>query len=176
MLKQILSILLFLNFLILDAQPPIFHKYPVAETGYEVYFPKKPGEFVTAFTTDSLMMYMGNVDFSGIEYDLILKILGDKYKKASKEELEKLLISNLDLLKGTYNVVDTTGYVKGQKLKAFPDVTGIFDNWKDNYGSDIIIKGWVNNNVLVVLVVTGNPLPPYDFQSLFLNRFGFKKN
>jgi len=160
----------------MKAQPPIFHKYPVAETGYEVYFPKKPGEFVTAQTTDSLLMYMGNVDFSGIEYDLILNVLSDKYKKASKDELEKLLVLKLNLLKGTYNVVDTTGYERGQKLKAFPWVNGIMDTWKDNYGSDIIIKGWVDNKVIAVLVVTGNPLPPYDFQSLFLNRFVFLKN
>jgi len=172
---SLLILIIIIGSNLLKAQAPIFHKYPIAETGYAVYFPKNPGNFEVTYSKDSLLMYLGNVEFDNIGYDMILTLLNDTYANTSKEELEKLLVTNLDFLKGIYNVSDTTGYVRGQKIKTYPNVTGILDSWKDKYGSDIIIKGWVNNKVLVVLVVSGKPLPPYDFQTLFLNRFVFGK-
>lgn len=174
MIKFIITILFAGFFLASAAQDvPRFAKYAIAASGCHCYFPADPGSFDIQKSDDGLNMYVGEVNSGGAYYSIILVDLGDTYANAGKTELESLMTSYLDFLKGQLSITEAAGYGLGHTMESNVDAAGVIDFWEDADGTDYDVKAWCDSHFLAVLMVYSKEEINYNYKSLFLNGFRF---
>lgn len=152
-----------------------FKSYPIHETGYAALFPDDPGAAEVSLSNNELVVYTMEATGSNHRYGLQLVMLEDNFINSSKETLEELLMSYMQLLKLSYDVTSGIGYIKGQKHPSNADATGILDFWEDERGSQWAVKGWVDNQALAVLYVYTPEPEGMAVPHEFLDGFEFKK-
>ncbi|HBS88727.1 MAG: hypothetical protein A2W91_18975 [Bacteroidetes bacterium GWF2_38_335] len=172
--KFLLTLLLIGTVVVSMAQDvPRFAKYPVSTSGCYAYFPADPGSFELQKSEDSLNMYIGEVNFGGAFYSMILVDLGNAFAESGKEELDGLLTQYLDYLQTQLNITGAAGYGMGHTLESNPNATGVIDFWEDAELYQYDVKAWADNHFLAVLMVYSLEEVNYNYKSMFLNGFRF---
>jgi hypothetical protein len=176
-MKQFITVALVLITSCLLAQESsysTFRKYAVESTGCFVYLPATPGGWKIEQSEDGSDVYTNSVEAEGLIFDIIVVQFGEPLTGAGAEDLETLLISYLDYLKGAFIIKESVGYGKGQQLPGNEAVVGVLDFWKDSEGNPCKIKGWINETHLAVMMVTGTTDPSENgITDVFLNGFRF---
>jgi hypothetical protein len=134
-------------------------KYTISSSGCSAYFFCDPtGTFDIAKTPDSSDVFTCECKNDDISYGTICVRLKDNI--SDLQAAEGVLVSYLDYLKGSLNIVSAAGYGKGHKLKNRDDTRGMIDYWKDKDGLNWKVKGWTNGKyVCVMYVYTKNEVP-----------------
>ena len=174
-LRISLLVLCIFTFLNISGQTLRFAKYQVNQTGYFCYFPKDPGLFEVQVSEDGMNIYLAETEANACKFGLILVIFDGQFKNSSKQDLKDLLTAYMDHLKTTFNISEAVGYGYGHSLESNSDAQGAIDYWKSTSGEEFNIKGWIDQNALAFLYVSGKVLPDYNYIQLFLNGFRFKK-
>lgn len=179
-MKSLLACILLLTGLVSLAQEtvkPSFRKYPVESTGCFLYLLTPPGNWSVEKSEDGSDVYTHSQEVENFSYDVIAVKFADPLTGAVREELEDLLISYLDFLKGQFEVSESIGYGRGHQLPGDETAIGVLDFWKGADGSQTKIKGWINEGFLAVLLVSGTTDPSENaYTDVFLNGFRFSES
>jgi hypothetical protein len=162
-------------FISVTAQTTPFKNYSINNTGYGALFPADPGKADFSMNNSELEEYTMEVSSNGKRYGLQLVLLGTNFLNSEKETLESLLVSYMQLLKLSYDVTSSIGYIREQKHPVNTDANGILDFWEDEHGAQWAVKGWVDNNALAVLYVHTRSAAGMKVPYEFLDGFAFKK-
>ena len=147
-------------------------KYQIGNSGCSTYFFCNPGTFDFAKTPDSSDVYTGDcIGTDSLDYGIICLKLSAGAQTTDLEAAERTLVSYLDYLKTTLNIVSSNGYGKGHRLKNREDTKGVIDYWKDKDGSNWKIKAWTNGKNLGVLYVLSKGELPESKVNIFLDGF-----
>ena len=179
-MKSLLACILLLTGLFSLAQEtvkPSFRKYPVESTGCFLYLLSPPGEWTIEKSEDGSNVYTHSQEVGNFSYEIIAVKFAVPLSGVPRDEQEALLISYLDFLKSQFGVTETIGYGKGQLLPGDETAIGVLDFWKGSNGSQTKLKGWINENYLAVLLVSGNSDPSDNaYTDLYLNGFRFSES
>jgi hypothetical protein len=178
-MKSLLAFILLVSGLVSLAQEtvkPSFRKYPVESTGCFLYLLSPPGKWTLEKSEDGSDVYTHSQDVENFSYEVIAVKFADPLTGATREELEALLISYLDFLKGQFEVSESIGYGKGHQLPGDETAVGVLDFWKGTDGGQTKIKGWINEAFLAVLLVSGTTDPSDNtYTDVYLNGFRFSE-
>jgi hypothetical protein len=144
----LLTAILVFGTLISSAQYGNFRKYQIAQTAHYCYFPADPGTFDEQKSEDGQLIYTGHVVVNNNTFGVITVLLNESFASNTKEELENLLVSYMDYLKGSFNVTGAVGYGHGHTLNSNPDAIGVLDYWENKDGEQLVVKGWVNKKAI----------------------------
>ncbi|NVO01108.1 MAG: hypothetical protein HXX09_00250 [Bacteroidetes bacterium] len=174
MKKVVLNFVLFFSIFALFGQKvPRFQKIPISTSGCYAYFPGTPTNFEFNYSPDSAKIYTGSFDFDGYTYGIVTVKFAQKTGN-DKADLELLLIQYMDYLKTSWEITDAVGYGKGHSLESNPDATGVIDYWKTKDGSQLSVKGWIDNYYIGLLYILGKTeYPNINVVQLFQNGFRF---
>jgi hypothetical protein len=127
-MKKTISIaLFFLSCPLFLLAQDTFRKYPVGESGCHAHFFGDPGQAELTYSLDSSGVYtLESSDEEGSVYSLILI---DLLEPLEESDVEMMLTSYLDFLKGQFNVTSASGYGKGHALPTHRNLEGITDLW-----------------------------------------------
>lgn len=156
-------------------QVPRLEKTPIENSGCFAYLPKsvKPIEFQKSKSEDGADIYTAEVKNGDHVFSIIFVNLG--FTIDNKPQQEELLISYMDHLKESFEIVESAGYGKGHTLKNFPKAVGVLDYWEDEQGEKYVVKSWQNDTYLAVMMLSGAKEYPYfNVQEMFLNGIVFK--
>lgn len=180
-MKKILTIVLCAFTLIIHAQDdtssytaPHFVKKPVSTSGCYAYFPDDVEmEFDLEYSPDSSEVFTGDFYSGGFHYAIIVIKLNN-VEMADSEEKETMIISYLDYLQGTFNIVASAGYGKGHTHIVNTNATGIIDYWEDDEADQWAVKAWADGSTLAVMMIYGpTEYPNFNVQQVYLNGFRF---
>jgi hypothetical protein len=133
-------------------------KYAIGKSGCSAYFFCDPGTFNLDKSEDSSDVYTGECIAAEMTYGIICVKL--KEKMTDMQTGEDVLISYLDYLKKSLNVITAAGYGKGHRLKNNEDTRGVMDYWTDKDSLKWKIKGWTDGKYIAVLYVSNkNDIP-----------------
>ncbi len=144
-----------------------FKKYPIGTSGCSAYFFCNPDKFDLSKSPDSSYVYTGECSAEDVTYGVICVKLKDKIDDL--EACEKMLISYLDYLKGSLNIISAAGYGKGHKLKDRQDTRGVIDYWQDKDKANWKVKGWTDSKYIVVMYAFTTKELPETKVNLFLD-------
>lgn len=157
-----------------DATKTVFKKYAVGQSGCFLYMPGDPGEWKMEKSEDGSEVYTGSVSADGLVFDAIVVSFAEPLTDVSKDDQVAMLISYIDFLKSNFGVESSAGYGKGHKLDGYESASGVIDYWHWADKTQAKIKGWINENSLAVLLVSGSNDPSDSgFTEVFLNGFRF---
>ena len=127
-----------------------FSKYEIGDSGCSAYFFTQPAPAEMSLSEDQSKVYiMESTDEQGNTYSTITVKLSESIDAGSSEEL---LISYMEYLKSSLNVIQSQGYVHGLQLTTHPAAAGIKDYWSDAESNGTVV-GYVDTNFLVVMFV-----------------------
>ena len=145
-------------------------KYQVGNSGCSAYFFCNPGAFALEKSPDSSYVYTAEcVGADSLNYGIICLKFSASATTSDLQTAEDVLISYLDYLKTSLNIVSAAGYGKGHRLKNREDTRGVIDYWKDKDGYKWKIKGWTNGKNLAVLYVYSKGDLPETRVNIFLD-------
>ena len=105
--------------------------------------------FETEYSEDSSLVYVSECEKDAVTYGVIcVKLLQLADNLAVAEES---LISYLDYLKKSFNILKSAGYGKGQRLANNENTRGVIDYWEDSEKNNWKVKAWTNGNYIGVL-------------------------
>ena len=141
---------------------PRFEKIAAGENGLHIYMPKGDSTTVleTSYSMDSSVVYTGEVPVGDFTFAVIAVQFGER-QEMGQEQKEELLISYLDYLQQSFEIMEATGYGKGHTLEAVPSMIGVIDYWEDSEFNTWAVKGWGNDEFLVVYMIYGPGDYPY---------------
>lgn len=150
-------LLLFLLSAPLFAQKaPKFAKYPIGNSGLNIYLPAQPDSVTLAYSPDSSKVYtIESLDSSSGKYYHFGAIVVDLKEKLAGGEEEDMIIAYLDYLKTAFEITESAGYGKGHTLETHPAAKGVIDYWKDKEGDEWRIFAWADTNYVVVMFEYG---------------------
>jgi hypothetical protein len=150
-------------------------KYPVGNTGCSVYYTCDPQGFEKTYSDDSSVVYTSECLADSLHYGIICVQLKEKLPPG--DGAENLLISYLDYLKSSFDIVKSAGYGKGATLSSNAQARGVIDYWEDKDGDQWKIKGWTDGSFIAVLYVYAKgSLSETEKINVFLNGFRFAAN
>lgn len=154
---------------------PRFSKYQIGNTGRFAYLPADPGDFEVAESEDGSNVYWGEAVFGEYFFAVIMVEFADVFQEnPDPEEMEILLTVYMDYLQEQFEITSATGYGKGHTMESNPDALGIIDFWEDANETQYAVKGWIDKEVLAVLLLYGpDEFPHFNARQLFLNGFRF---
>ncbi len=158
-----------------DSEPiPRFEKFPVAESGHFIYFPKGTEVvFAVADSEDGSKVYTTDVPYGNFNFSAIVVDLKD-ITYDSKEDKEALITSYLDFLKESFSVSASAGIGYGHIMESAPNAVGAIDYWEDADLMQYAVKAWMDEKTLAVILLYGaNEYPYFNAQTLFLDGFRF---
>jgi hypothetical protein len=146
-------------------------KYSINETGCSLYLYCDPGKFDSDYSEDSSRVYTAECIKEEITYGIIcIKLLVPITDLNSAEDV---MISYLEYLKASSNIVSAAGYGKGHTLNDNENTRGVIDYWKDKDKNNWKIKAWTNGDFIAVLYASGKKELPETKVDVFLNSFRF---
>lgn len=183
MIKSILSCFFLAVFL-----PPLFSqpetatapeiprlvKTDIGQSGCAAYLPEGMPAFGLDKSEDSSDVYTSEIELDSFVFGCIAVRFSEPFINSSPEEMEELLISYMEFLKGPFEITGATGYGKGHRLDGFPEARGVIDYWEDGNGNQYAVKGWVNQKYIGFLYIGGAKEYPYvNVQQMYLDGFRF---
>ncbi len=165
------TILLFLfTAMVAAATAQSLKKYPVGNSGCAVYLFCNPA-FDEAYSEDSSKVYTAESEKDSVHYGVIcVKLLN---AIADINAAEEVVVSYLDFLKKTFDIVQSVGYGKGNRLNGNENTRGVIDYWKDKDGNNWKVKAWTDGKFIgVVYAYTKKELPETK-ADVVLNSFKF---
>lgn len=155
-------------FLISNAQT--FKKVPISNSGCSLYT-YCDFKFETDYSEDSSQVNVSECEKDGITYGIICVRLSQPANDLDRAE--ESLISYLDYLKGSFNIVKSAGYGKGHKLANNEKIRGVLDYWEDGDKNYWKIKAWTNGKIIAVLYGISLKELPEQKLNLYLDGFRF---
>ncbi len=153
------------------AQVPQFSKYDIGLTGCKAYFPSPP-EFEMSLSEDSSFVYTAEVNFENFNYAVICVVFKESLNNNQEENIS-LLESYMDYLQAQYKITEAAGYGEGHTMESNPQAAGVIDFWADAESNNWNVKGWVDSDILAVMLIYGPGEIDYNVSQLFLNGFRF---
>jgi hypothetical protein len=149
----------------------LLKKYSIGETGCTLYLYCDPGKFDVDYSEDSSKVYTGECIKEDITYGVIcIRLLAPITDLNAAEEV---MISYLEYLKASSNIISAAGYGKGHILNNNENTRGVIDYWKDKDQNNWKIKAWTNGVFIAVLYASGKKELPETKVDAFLNGFRF---
>jgi len=147
---------------------PRFVRSNLGDLGVSAYLPKDFPSFDASKSQDGSDVRSGSLDADGYTYSCIAVRFAERMD-AEPDELEVLLESYLDFLKGAFEATESAGYGRGHTLESDPEVRGLLDYWKSGPNNEHVVMGWVNQTHLIVLAISGpRQYPAFPAQQLYL--------
>jgi hypothetical protein len=147
-------------------------KYPVGNTGCEVYFFCNPGVFSKEVSADSSEVYTGECKASdGLSYGLVCVALGVEARADDMRKAEDILQSYMDYLKARLNITYASGYRRDYRLRNNEHSRGILDYWRDKQNNNWKVKGWTDGKYMGVLYVVFKDEISEEKSDVFLDGF-----
>jgi len=126
-------------------------KYPIDKSGCAVYMYCDPGKFEFSLSPDSAKVWAGECIVDSVYYDVICVKMKQKIKEIG--DAESVLVEYMEYLKSSFQVVSSSGYGKGNRLKGKENTRGIVDYWKDKDDNNMKVKGWTDGKFIAVNIV-----------------------
>lgn len=151
---------------------PRLSKIPVGTCGCALYAPEGFAFEPPTKSEDGADVWTGSTMVGEHEFAAIVVKFAQPF--AADDDVEGILVSYLDFLKGQFSIVGSAGVGKGHTLESNPAAKGVIDFWKDADGADWAVKGWVDRNRLAVLLIQGKgDYPIYNVQTMYFDGFRF---
>ncbi|MFM7021821.1 MAG: hypothetical protein ACKOXB_02500 [Flavobacteriales bacterium] len=134
---------------------PHLKKYDISDSKFRIYLPSAPDPVSMEYSPDSAKVYtIEALDSSQNKYFHFgaIVVTGLSLDNEIKEEM---LISYMDYLKTSIGIESSIGYGKGHTLSTHASAVGVIDYWKDKDGDEWKVKGWIDNNSIVVMFIYG---------------------
>ena len=142
--------------------------YPISNTGCSIYN-YCDTKFKLDYSEDSSKVYTGECSVGGVTYGVIcIKLLN---AVSNVDEAEDLMLSYLDHLKGSLQIVKVAGWGKGHRLKGREDTRGVIDYWQDNSGDQWKIKSWTDGSFIGFMYAYSAKELPEQKVNVFLDGF-----
>lgn len=141
-----------------------WQKTAIGNSGAYVYMPGPCEPAVMEKSPDSSLVYTMNSVVDNYVFDVVFVKMSER---VGPDEMEPLLISYMDFLKGTFEVTSAAGYGKGHTLGTHDTAKGVLDYWTDKDGNSITIMGWIDAQYIAVLAITGTKSADYNVSDVF---------
>ena len=146
-------------------------KYAVSNSGCSLYIYCEP-KFDVDYSEDSSKVFTGECTSDQVTYGLIcIKLLTPV---SDMDMAEDLVISYLDYLKVSFEIITAAGYGKGHRMNDNENVRGIIDYWQDKEKANWKIKAWTDCKFIAVMYAKSKKELPETKVSVFLNGFRFQ--
>ena len=153
---------------------PRLVKTDIGQSGCAAYLPEGMPEFGLQMSEDSSDVYTSEMEIDSFVFGCIAVRLSQPLVNFSAEDMEALLVSYMEFLKGPFEITGATGYGKGHRLDGFPEARGVIDYWEDGNGNQYAVKGWVDQKYIGFLYIGGAREYPYvNVQQMYLDGFRF---
>jgi hypothetical protein len=153
---------------------PRLSKKEIGQSGCSAYFPEGMGDFELSKSEDGADVYTGEVAVDGFSFACIAVKFSEPFTDSSPEEMEQLLISYMDYLKGQFSITASAGVGRGHTLESTPDARGVIDYWEDAESTQYAVKGWANQRAIGIMVLYGpTEYPHFNLQQMYLDGFRF---
>lgn len=173
----ILLVLAVLPFALLsqETKAPRLEKTAIGSSGSSAYLPANMPEFELSYSEDKAEVYTSEIEIDSFAFGCIAVKFAEPFTDSDPEEMETLLISYLDFLKGAFEITGAAGYGRGHTMDTHPDARGVLDYWEDAQKVQYVVKGWVNQRNLGILYIAGpREYPYFNLQQLYLNGWRFE--
>ncbi|HSC52984.1 MAG TPA: hypothetical protein VLC98_05175 [Phnomibacter sp.] len=178
--SKFLHAFMFVAFLLLCAashaqQSVPLKKYFISNSGCQVSLPAAPDPSEWIYDVDSNKVYttQAQIMIGQQECHYAVHILQLK-AGAETEELYDRLTQYLDYIKSQQNVIESSGYKKGNNLLKGKFSSSLSENWTDHDGQEFSVMGWAKGRTMAVLYVfCQDGIPPQAGANNFLNSFQF---
>ena len=153
---------------------PRLNKTEIGQSGCAAYLPEGMPEFGLDKSEDSSDVYTSEMAIDSFVFGCIAVRFSQPFTNSTPEEMEELLVSYMEFLKGPFGISAATGYGKGHRLDGFPEARGVIDYWGDGKGNQYAVKGWINQKYIGFLYVGGvREYPYHSLQQMYLDGFRF---
>ncbi|MBI5916597.1 MAG: hypothetical protein HY842_14565 [Bacteroidetes bacterium] len=153
---------------------PRLSKTAIGQSGCAAYLPAGMPEFGVEASEDGSDVYTSELDVDGYRFGCIAVRFAEPDLEATPDEMEQLLIAYMEYLQGALEITGSTGIGTGHTLEDYPDARGVLDYWEDGEGTQYVVKGWVNQKYLGILLISGAAEYPYfNLQQMYLDGFRF---
>ena len=143
-------------------------KYSISNSGCSLYN-YCASKFTLDYSEDSSKVYTGECTVAGVTYGVIcIKLLNEI---PDLTDAEDLMITYLDHLKGSFQVIKAAGYGHGHSLKGREDTRGVVDYWTDNAGDRWKIKSWTDGKFIGFMYTYSSKELPEAKVNAFLDSF-----
>jgi hypothetical protein len=142
------SLLLAFSLCFLFSHAQSLKKVPIGNSGCSVYAFCE-FKFEKQYSEDSSVLYVSECVKDDVTYGVIcVKLLlpADDLDRA-----EESMISYLDYLKTSFNILKSAGYGKGHRLANNENTRGVIDYWEDSDKNNWKIKAWTDGKFIGVL-------------------------
>lgn len=154
------------------AQVPRFAKYPIMETGANIYIPAEP-TWEKSGSEDGSDVYTTEVTFANVNYGAIVVKFAENIG-TNKTDWDNLLTNYVEFLsKDVFGFTNSELPGRGHTLDSNPDAIGMITYGIDKNGVEFAVKAWIDSRMLAVLYVSSGSEVNYNVQQLFLNGFRF---
>ncbi|TND10405.1 MAG: hypothetical protein FD123_47 [Bacteroidetes bacterium] len=158
-----------------DAPRPNMSRQEIGKTGYSAMMPDGMPMNGPVITPDSSQRFTGTKDVGGGFTFGFIAVKFQEFDNSTPDELEDLLVTYLDSVQKSWNIVKTNGYGGGKTLASDSKARGVIDYWSDKDGKEYALKGWANKTGLCVLYIQGpNIYPHTTIADSFFDQFRFK--
>jgi hypothetical protein len=149
-------------------------KFQIGESGCAVYLPATDVDWDVSVSEDSSYVCTGEVTKDNFNYFVIAVKFKEPFTDVTSKDMEDLLISYLDYLKGQFSISGSAGYGKGHPVEGHDISAGVIDFWEGDDGSQWSVKGQVTNTHLGITGVYGYDDPSDNsLTNVVLNGFVF---
>jgi len=143
-------------------------KYPISNSGCFLYSYCE-SKYDVAYSSDSSRVYTGECLAGDVTYGVIcIKLLNPV---ADLLNAEDLMVSYLEYLKGSFNIIKVAGYGKGHRLNDNDNTRGILDYWEDKELDKWKIKAWTDGKYIGLMYVHSKKELPESKINIFLDSF-----
>lgn len=149
-------------------------KFQVGESGCSVYLPAAEVNWEKSTSEDGSEVYTGEISKDNINYFVIAVKFLEPFTGAASKELEDLLISYMDYLKGQFEISEAAGYGKGHPVDGHDISAGVIDFWESEDGTQWSVKGQITPTHIGLVGVYGMTDPSENsLTDVVLNGFVF---
>ena len=143
-------------------------KYPIGKSGCSLYS-YCISKFTLDYSEDSSRVYTGECTVGGITYGVIcIKLLTEVEDLTDAEDL---MITYLDHLKSSFEIIKAAGYGRGHQLKGREDTRGLVDYWQDKSGDKWKIKSYTDGKFIGFMYTYSKKILPETKVNVFLDSF-----
>jgi len=158
-------LLLVVSLIAAAANAQSLKKYSVSNSGCSLYSYCE-SKYDVDYSADSSKVYTGECTIGEVTYGVIcVKLLNTINDLDAAEEM---MISYVDFLKKSFNIVKAAGYGKGHQLNNNENTRGILDYWEDKELDKWKIKAWTDGKYIGFMYAYGKKELPEAKVNVFL--------